>query len=80
MEAHIIVNLKFTYYIISAMEAHIIVNQKFSNRWQDRLGYPGSIMMQKLFKKRYILKKSLFSELFRKHLISIICQLILNNC
>jgi len=26
MEAHIVVNLKFTYYIISAMEAHIIVN------------------------------------------------------
>jgi len=25
------------------------------------------------------LTKSLFSELFRKHLISIICQLILNN-
>ena len=62
------------------MEAHIIVNLKFTNRWQNRLGYPGSIMMQKLVKKnRYILKKSLFSELFRKHLISIICQLILNN-
>jgi hypothetical protein len=58
MEAHIIVNLKFTYYIISAMEAHIIVNQKFTNRWQDRLGYPRSIMMQKLVEKKsgYILK------------------------
>ena len=31
MEAHIIVNLKFTYYIICAMEAHNIVNQKFTN-------------------------------------------------
>ena len=31
MEAHIIVNLKFTYYIISAMETRIIVNQKFRN-------------------------------------------------
>ena len=30
MEAHIIVNLKFTYYIIYAMETHIIVNQKFT--------------------------------------------------
>jgi len=51
MKAHIIVNLKFTYYIISAMETHIIVNQKFINCWQDQLGYPGSIMMQKLVKK-----------------------------
>jgi len=51
METHIIVNLKFTCYIISAIEAHIIVNQKFTNCWQDRLGYPGSIMMQKLVKK-----------------------------
>jgi len=31
MEARIIVNLKFTYYIISAIEARIIVNQKFTN-------------------------------------------------
>jgi len=45
MEAHIIVNMKFTYYIISAMEAHITVNLKFTNHWQDRLGYPESIMM-----------------------------------
>lgn len=77
MEANIIVNLKFTYYIISAMEAHIIVNKKFTNCWQDWLGYPGSIMMQKLDEN--CLTKSLFSGLFRKHLISIICQLILNN-
>jgi len=48
METHTIVNLKFAYYIISAMEAHIIINHEFTNRWQDRLGYPGSIMMQKL--------------------------------
>jgi hypothetical protein len=39
------------------MEAHIIVNQKFTNRWQDLLRYPGSIMMHKLFEKKgYILK------------------------
>jgi len=56
MEAHIIVNVNITYYIISAIEAHIIVNQKFANRWQDRLGYPSSIMMQKLVKNGYILK------------------------
>ena len=31
MEAHIVVNQKFTYYIFSAMEARIIVNQKFTN-------------------------------------------------
>jgi len=30
MEAQIIVNPKFTYYIICAMDAHIIVNQKFT--------------------------------------------------
>lgn len=54
MEAHIIVNLKFTYYIICAMEAHNIVNQKFTNCWQDRLGYPGSIMMHKLVEKKLI--------------------------
>jgi hypothetical protein len=62
------------------MEAHIIVNQKFTNCWQDQLGYPESIMMQKLIEKNgdyYVnnLTKSLFSELFRKHLISIIRQL-----
>ena len=51
-ESYIIVNLKFTYCIISAMEAHNIVYQKFTNRWQDRLGYPGSIMMHKLFGKK----------------------------
>jgi hypothetical protein len=39
------------------MEAHIIVNQKFTNLWQDRLGYPGSTMMQKLVEKNgYIVK------------------------
>jgi len=53
MKTHIIINLKFTYYIISAMKAHIIVNQKFTNCWQDRLGYPGSIMMQKLVEKKW---------------------------
>ena len=53
MEARIIVNLKFTYYIISVMEAHIIVNQKFTNCLQDRLGYPRSIIMQKLDKKKW---------------------------
>jgi len=31
METHIIVNLTFTYYIISAIEVRIIVNQKFTN-------------------------------------------------
>jgi len=54
MEAHIIVNLKFTYYIISAIEGHIIVNQKFTNRWQDRLSYSGYIMMHKLVGKKRI--------------------------
>jgi len=69
VDAHIIVNLKFTYYIISAMEAHIIVNQKFTNRWQDRLSYPGSIMMHKLFEKNgYILKSRRFFNL-----VTIVC-------
>lgn len=36
----------------SSIEAHISVNQKFTYcfkyfRWQDRLGYPEYIMMQK---------------------------------
>ena len=38
------------------MEARIIVNQKFTYLiycWQDRWGYPGSIMMYKLVGKNY---------------------------
>ena len=59
INAHVIVNLKFKYYIISAIEAHIIVNQKFTNLWQHRLGYPGSIMMHKLVgKKRIYIEES----------------------
>jgi hypothetical protein len=65
MEAHIVLNLKFTGYIISAIESHIIVNQKFTNRWQDRLGYPGSIMMQELIEKNgYILKSLKILQVF----------------
>jgi len=42
MEAHItIVNLKFTYYIISAMETCIIVNQKFTNYIKFIVGKTG---------------------------------------
>jgi len=38
MEAHIFINLKFTYYIICAREAHIIVNRKFTNYIQFIVG------------------------------------------
>ena len=68
MEAHIIVSLKFTYYIISAMEAHIIVNQKFINRWQE-LGYHGPIMMHKLVKKIDIYRRA--RRFF--NLVTIVC-------
>jgi len=55
MEAHIIVNLKFTYYIISAMEARIIINQKFTNILNLLLARPvvnlRFIMMRKLVEK-----------------------------
>jgi len=55
MEAHIILNLKFTYYIISAMKERIIVNHKFTNYIKfiiDKTGvYPKFIMMQKLVEK-----------------------------
>ncbi|MCF6774923.1 GAG-pre-integrase domain-containing protein, partial [Corynebacterium sp. MC-12] len=43
--------LYYTY--ISTIETYAIVNQKFTNHnhfvvWHDRLGHPGSIMMQKI--------------------------------
>jgi len=41
MEAHIIVNFKFAYYIISVMETHIIVNQKFTNYIKFIVGKTG---------------------------------------
>lgn len=44
MEAHIIVNLKFTYYIICAMEAHNIVNEKFTNYIQFIVGKTGWVV------------------------------------
>jgi hypothetical protein len=44
MEAHIIVNLKFTYYIISAMEARIIVNKKFTNCIKFIVGKTGWVI------------------------------------
>jgi len=44
MEAYIIVKLKFTYYIISAMEARIIVNQKFTNYIKYIVGKTGWVI------------------------------------
>jgi len=44
MEAHIIVNPKFTYYIICAMEAHIIGNQKFTKYIKFIVGKTGWVI------------------------------------
>jgi len=44
MEAHIIVNPKFTYYILCAMEAHIIINQKFTNYIKFIVGKTGWVI------------------------------------